>query len=68
MTMRRLAWLLLTAVPLIPAALGAQYFGQNKVQYSQFKFKVLQTEHFDLYYYEVERNAAVDVARMAERS
>jgi len=66
--MRRFAWLLAAAVPLLPLTLGAQYFGQNKVQYSQFHFKVLQTEHFDLYYYEVERNAAVDVARMAERS
>jgi Tol biopolymer transport system component len=66
--MRRLAWLLLAAAPLVPVSLGAQYFGQNKVQYSQFHFKVLQTEHFDLYYYESERPAAVDVARMAERS
>jgi WD40 repeat protein len=66
--MRRLAWLLLVAAPLMPMTVGAQYFGQNKVQYSQFKFKVLQTEHFDLYYYDVERKAAMDVARMAERS
>ena len=66
--MRRLAWLFIIAAPLVPKTLGAQYFGQNKVQYSQFHFKVLQTEHFDLYYYDIERNAAVDVARMAERS
>ena len=66
--MRRLAWLLFAAVPLVPATVGAQYFGQNKVQYSQFHFKVLQTEHFDLYYYDIEHNAAMDVARMAERS
>ena len=66
--MRRLAWLLIAAAPIVPTTLGAQYFGQNKVQYSQFHFKVLQTEHFDLYYYDIERNAAIDVARMAERS
>ena len=29
----------------------AQYFGQNKVQYEKFDFKVLKTEHFDIYYY-----------------
>ncbi len=52
----------------LPVALPAQYFGQNKVQYSNFHFKVLQTEHFDLYYYPSEREAAFDVARMAERS
>ncbi len=48
-----------------PAA--AQYFGRNKVQYKPFKFQVLQTEHFDIYFYEEEQAAAADVARMAER-
>lgn len=66
--MRRQLWVFLAALALFPAALRAQYFGQNKVQYSRFHFKVLETEHFDLYYYDVERNAAYDVARMAERS
>ncbi|HEY3012674.1 MAG TPA: DPP IV N-terminal domain-containing protein, partial [Gemmatimonadales bacterium] len=53
---------------LAPALLRAQYFGRNKVQYSTFDFKVIQTEHFDVYYYERERVAAMDAARMAERS
>ena len=66
--MRRLPWFLLAVAALAPAAAGAQYFGQNKVQFSRFHFKVLETEHFDLYYYEVEHSAALDVARMAERS
>src|SRR5215213_5898759 len=51
-----------------PGLLSAQYFGRNKVQYSTFDFKVIQTEHFDVYYYERERVAAMDAARMAERS
>ncbi|MEO7137628.1 MAG: BamA/TamA family outer membrane protein [Gemmatimonadales bacterium] len=50
-----------------PGLLSAQYFGRNKVQYSSFDFKVIQTEHFDVYYYERERVAAMDAARMAER-
>lgn len=29
-----------------------QYFGQNKVQYKDFDFHVLGTEHFDIYFYE----------------
>jgi hypothetical protein len=29
----------------------AQYFGQNKVRYKNLKFNVLQTPHFELYYY-----------------
>ncbi|MBK7596104.1 MAG: PD40 domain-containing protein [Gemmatimonadetes bacterium] len=66
---RRISWLLLVAAAAIaPMPAAAQYFGQNKVQYSRFDFKVLETEHFDLYYYPVEHAAALDVARMAERS
>lgn len=66
--MRRLAWLLFTAALAIPTILPAQYFGQNKVQYTNFDFHVLETEHFDVYYYPAEREAALDVSRMAERS
>jgi hypothetical protein len=49
----------------IPSA--AQYFGQNKVQYERFDFKVLTTEHFDIYYYPEEEAAVRLAARMAER-
>ena len=52
----------------LPGVLSAQYFGRNKVQYTNFDFKVIQTEHFDVYFYERERVAAMDAARMAERS
>jgi Tol biopolymer transport system component len=45
----------------------AQYFGRNKVQWEAFDFKVLQTEHFDIYYYDEEADVVHDVARMSER-
>ena len=45
----------------------AQYFGRNKVRYDSFDFKILETEHFDIYYYEGVEQASRDVARMAER-
>ncbi len=45
----------------------AQYFGRNKVQYERFDFKVLATEHFDIYYYPEEEAAVRLAARMAER-
>jgi WD40 repeat protein len=45
----------------------AQYFGQNKVQYREFDFQILKTEHFDIYYYPEEREAIDHAARMAER-
>jgi hypothetical protein len=46
----------------------AQYFGRNKVQHRAFDFKVIETAHFDIYFYEDARDAALDAARMAERS
>ena len=53
---------------LIPAEnANAQYFGRNKVQYDQFDFKVFETEHFEIYYYDETEEAIRDVAAMAER-
>ncbi len=45
----------------------AQYFGRNKVQYENFDFQVLKTEHFDIHYYPEAREAVEQAARMAER-
>jgi Tol biopolymer transport system component len=55
--------LLLTSAPPV----RAQYFGQNKVQYKDFDFKVMKTRHFDIYYYPEEEAAVADAAKMAER-
>src|SRR5690349_19911688 len=65
--LRRVFPALLLALLLTPGLASAQYFGRNKVQYTNFNFKVIQTEHFDVYFYERERVAAMDAARMAER-
>jgi Tol biopolymer transport system component len=54
---------LLAAEPVL-----AQYFGQNKVQYRRHRWSVLETEHFEVYFYEREAEAAHDAARMAERA
>ncbi|HYR53183.1 MAG TPA: hypothetical protein VET83_11315 [Candidatus Dormibacteraeota bacterium] len=51
----------------LPAPAGAQYFGQNKVQYKSFHWEVLKTEHFDVHYYRGEEEAVQDAAVMAER-
>ncbi len=51
-----------------PTPALAQYFGQNRVQYRHLDFAVIETEHFDVYYYDAVREAAVDGARMAERA
>ena len=52
---------------LIPGSASAQYFGRNKVQWEAFDFKVLQTEHFDIYYYDQEADVVQDIGRMSER-
>lgn len=44
------------------------YFGRNKVQYRDFKWEIISTPHFEIYYYQGEEEAAYDAARMAERS
>jgi len=56
---------LLAALVAGPAA--AQYFGRNKVLYEDFDFRVLRTEHFDVYYYPELEPVVGEVGRMAER-
>ncbi len=53
---------LCTATPV-----AAQYFGRNKVEYRNFDFQILSTEHFDIYYYPQEERAVRVAARLAER-
>lgn len=43
-------------------------FGKNKVHYKNFDWSVIKTEHFEVYFYEEERQAALDAAEIAERS
>ena len=50
-----------------PATAQMGYFGQNKVEYHKFQFKVLKTQHFDIYYYDEEADGARMAGRMAER-
>jgi Tol biopolymer transport system component len=50
-----------------PLPVEAQYFGRNKVEYENFDFRILATEHFDIYYYSQEEPAARLAARLAER-
>ena len=56
------------AIPLLPSDAAAQFFGQNKVQYKRFRWKVLRTQHFDIHYYQGTEAAVNDAALMAERS
>src|SRR5204863_1717805 len=60
--------LLLGALSLVASAAQTQTsFGRNAVQYKTFHFKILKTQHFDVYFYDDEADAAAQAARMAER-
>ncbi|MFA3782895.1 hypothetical protein ABRY23_07525 [Melioribacteraceae bacterium 4301-Me] len=50
-----------------PSKVVSQYFGRNKVNYETPDFKMIKTKHFDIYYYEEEKEAAKYAAEMAER-
>ena len=63
----RMAAFAFALIPAIASPLDAQ-FGRNKLQHQVFDFKIITTAHFDVYYYPEEREAALDAARMAERS
>ena len=62
------AWALVFAAAALGSSPAAAQFGQNKVQYSNLRWRVLETAHFDIHYYEQEREAAQQAGRMAERS
>jgi WD40 repeat protein len=66
---RRFAFILGTALVFgltVGPAFG-QYFGRNKVQYEKFDYRVLKTDHFDIYFYPEEEAAVKVAARLAER-
>src|SRR6185503_10249165 len=69
--MRPTVRLILPFIPVLAFGLAepaqAQYFGRNAVQWDHLKFEVLKTDHFDVYYYPQEQQAAEQVGRMAER-
>ncbi|HDN58671.1 MAG TPA: hypothetical protein ENF20_01795 [Candidatus Marinimicrobia bacterium] len=44
----------------------SQMYGKNKVTYEQFSWSVLQTPHFDIYFYEGGENLAYFAAEVAE--
>ncbi|UCD20404.1 MAG: PD40 domain-containing protein [candidate division WOR-3 bacterium] len=52
----------MNTITMIGLMIVAQYFGQNKIQYKDFDFRVLGTERFDIYFYE----GCDDLAAFAE--
>lgn len=68
-TLRRAALLLAALAGLAAAPAEAQYyFGRNKVNYHHFEWRILQTEHFEIYYYPEMRELTEIGAAWAEES
>lgn len=53
---------------LLTGSVFPQYFGKNKVQYSQFDWSFIKTEHFDIYFYEDGKELSDFVAETAEEA
>ena len=62
------AGLLSLTAPVANVVNAQAYFGQNQVQFKQFTWRVIRTDHFEVHYYPEIEAAANMVARMAERS
>src|SRR6185503_16350630 len=61
------ACLLAASLCATPRPAMAQYFGANKVQYQSLDFRVLKTDHFDIYFHQGDREAIDIAGRLAER-
>ncbi len=58
----------LLLLPILLPAPSSARFGKNKVHYRDFEWRTIETEHFDIYYYDGEEESAIRAARMAERA
>lgn len=52
----------------VPAVAQFFHFGRNKVQYTDFRWQILKTQHFDIYYYPEMQELAERGAYFAEES
>jgi hypothetical protein len=65
---RALAGVLLALALATPLSAQFGYFGQNKIQYRRFDWRVLRGEHVDLYYYPEEEELGRVALAYAEAS
>ncbi len=53
----------------LTTSVNAQYyFGKNKVQYTKFNWQVMTTDHFNIYFYDLEEEVGGIAAKSAEDS
>lgn len=68
MTKRTIALSFLLAILFGQDALAQYPFGKNKINYAKRKWKVLQTDNVDIYYYPSERDLATFAAPIVEET
>jgi Tol biopolymer transport system component len=56
-------WVGLWAVPA-----GAQYFGQNKIQYDLYRWRSISSDHFEVYFYDGSDSLAMRALDLAEKT
>jgi len=66
--MKRILLALSVGLLLCSGLAHAQYFGKNKVQYTNFKWQYVQSEHFNVYFTEGGEQIAAFVLETAEAS
>ncbi|KPK99499.1 MAG: hypothetical protein AMJ91_07545 [candidate division Zixibacteria bacterium SM23_73_3] len=66
--MKRLILSIVLFLLLSTSSYGQYYFGKNKVQYTNFDWQVLTTQHFEIYFYTEEKEIAQIAASCAEES
>ena len=61
--MRRIALLALVVLLAVP---NAYPFGQNKIVYDKFSWSIYHSTHFDVFFYDQEKDALQKVVDVAE--
>jgi WD40 repeat protein len=62
-----LKWLFITLLLLSPLEAQFSGFGKNKVQFAEFDWQKVETPHFDVFFFEEEKDLASYASHMAER-
>ncbi len=65
---RKMAFAFILVLFIHTEGITQYYFGRNKVQYNNFKWYILKTEHFDIYYYPEMKELAEIGAASAEKT
>jgi Tol biopolymer transport system component len=66
--MKKISLLIIFLLLLFSSSSAQYYFGKNKVQYTDFDWQVLITQHFEIYFYTEEKEIAEIAGNCAEDS